>query len=45
VCIPLLQDTPGYGDDPDIGKHITMMLDFLEKQNLKYLQQESSRER
>lgn len=40
-----VQDTPGYGDDPEIQKHIDMLTDFIAAQNRKYLKMESARDR
>jgi len=40
-----MQDTPGYGDDPDISNHIKMMMSFLQRQNTKWLETESARDR
>ncbi len=36
--LPPCQDTPGFGDDLNIMNNINTMLEYIEKQNTKWLQ-------
>lgn len=40
-----VQDTPGYGDDQDISKHIHLIIGHINAQNVKWLEMESARDR
>ena len=40
-----VQDTPGYGDDQDISNHITMIINHINLQNVKWLDLESAKDR
>jgi hypothetical protein len=35
-----VQDTPGYGDDLNIMNNISLMMEYIEKQNQEWLQME-----
>eukprot|EP00879_Flechtneria_rotunda_P011653 GHRR01012173.1.p1 GENE.GHRR01012173.1~~GHRR01012173.1.p1 ORF type:complete len:312 (+),score=71.88 GHRR01012173.1:298-1233(+) len=45
VWVFRVQDTPGYGDDEDITKHIDLILNHINHQNTKWLDLESARDR
>lgn len=40
-----VQDTPGYGEDENIQVHIDMILDYITRQNRRWLAAESARDR
>mmetsp|Transcript_9217 Transcript_9217/g.19716 ORF Transcript_9217/g.19716 Transcript_9217/m.19716 type:complete len:478 (-) Transcript_9217:817-2250(-) len=42
IWVYKIQDTPGYGDEIDVHKSIDMMLEYVEKQNQKWLELEQS---
>eukprot|EP00775_Hariotina_reticulata_P008769 gene8769-8948_t len=45
VWVFRVQDTPGYGDDEDISRHINMIISHINQQNIKWLEMESSKDR
>lgn len=45
VWVFRVQDTPGYGDDQDISRHIGMIVQHINAQNTKWLDMESARDR
>jgi septin 7 len=45
VWVFRVQDTPGYGDDQDISRHIGMIIQHINAQNTKWLDMESARDR
>jgi hypothetical protein len=45
VWVFRVQDTPGYGDDQDISRHIGMIIQHINTQNTKWLDMESARDR
>eukprot|EP00882_Tetradesmus_deserticola_P022055 GHRQ01023938.1.p1 GENE.GHRQ01023938.1~~GHRQ01023938.1.p1 ORF type:complete len:271 (+),score=108.95 GHRQ01023938.1:787-1599(+) len=45
VWVFRVQDTPGYGDDQDISRHIGMIVQHINTQNTKWLDMESARDR
>jgi hypothetical protein len=45
VWVFRVQDTPGYGDDQDISRHIGMIIQHINAQNIKWLDMESARDR
>jgi hypothetical protein len=45
VWVFRVQDTPGYGDDQDISRHIGMIIQHINSQNTKWLDMESARDR
>lgn len=45
VWVFRVQDTPGYGDDQDISKHIHMIVDHINAQNTKWLEMENAKDR
>lgn len=45
IWVYRIQDTPGYGDELNIMNTINMMLGYIEKQNQKWLELESARDR
>ncbi len=40
-----MQDTPGYGDDQDISKHIELIVEHINAQNIKWLEMEQAKDR
>ena len=40
-----MQDTPGYGDDQDISRHIDMIINHINTQNIKWLEMENAKDR
>lgn len=40
-----VQDTPGYGDDQDISKHIELIVGHIDAQNQKWLELENAKDR
>jgi septin 7 len=45
VWVFRVQDTPGYGDDQDISKHIDMIVHHINAQNTKWLEMENAKDR
>lgn len=40
-----MQDTPGYGDDQDISKHIELIVEHIQANNIKWLEMENAKDR
>lgn len=45
IWVYRIQDTPGYGDDLDTYANLKLMLDYMQKQNRKWLEMEQSKSR
>lgn len=45
VWVFRVQDTPGYGDDQDISRHIELIVEHIESQNKKWLEMETAKDR
>jgi hypothetical protein len=45
VWVFRVQDTPGYGDDQDISKHIELIVEHIQANNIKWLEMENAKDR
>lgn len=40
-----VQDTPGYGDEQDISRHMELIVEHINAQNTKWLEMENAKDR